>query len=347
LGPAIGVPELWVKKDDECSEVFGGNKPRKLEFMLSDGLKRKKTWVVTRGGIGSNHCAATAVFAKKLGMRCGLFVGPGPEVMTEEMRRNMLLCQRSGATMVFLPHGGSRYRVALAAMLRLIVREKAGIPYNIAPGGSSILGTLGYVNAGMELITQVEQGAMPKPDYVAHASGSSGTLAGLLVAFKILSFSARLIAVKTVSLEGRWARTECVLHLATRAHELLRRVDRAIGLPNYTERDFTFVDGLCGSSYGEPTKDSEEAVQMAGDLEGITLDPVYTGKAMAALKRMAAAGMIDNDRVLFWNTCNGADLRPLTENGDDSDGCEPYSTASLIRERMRLTHPAQNDKSEK
>jgi D-cysteine desulfhydrase len=311
LGKVIGLSELWVKKDDECSDVFGGNKPRKLEFVLSDAQKRKKRWVVTRGGVGSNHCLATAIFAKILSLRCCLLLGPGPEIMTDEMRQNLLLCHQFGARIFYLPYGRTKYWVALRAMLQIIIREKGNMPYNIAPGGSSVLGTLGYVNAGMELVEQVKEGAMPQPDYIVHASGSSGTLAGLLVAFKLLSFPARLIAVKTMSLDGRWARTEMVLRLATRTHEVLRRVDATIGLPKYSEQDFTFVDGLCGSRYGEPTIESEEAVKMAWDLEGISLDSVYTGKAVAALRRMVTDGEIGKNRILFWNTYGGANLKHL------------------------------------
>lgn len=316
LGKAIALSELWVKRDDECSDVFGGNKPRKLEFVLSDALKKKKKWVVTRGGVGSNHCLATAIFARKLGIRCLLFVVPKPEVLTDEMRLNFLLCHQFGARIFLLPYNPTKYWVALAAMLHIAIRERGSIPYNIALGGSSVLGTLGYVNAGIELVEQVKDGAMPQPDYVVHASGSSGTLAGLLVAFKLLSFPARLIAIKTVPLDDRWARTDWVLRLARRTHELLRRVDTTIGLLKYSEQDFTFVDGLHGSTYGEPTRESEEAVKMAWELEGISLDSVYTGKAMAALKRMATAGVIDSNRVLFWNTCNGADLTPLMRDFD-------------------------------
>ena len=181
--------EVWIKRDDKMSPTYGGNKPRKLEFLLGEALDRNYKTLITGGGIGTNHGLATAIFGRQLGFHVilGLFKQP----VTAHVRRSLLLYHAYGAEMVFvdsLPRALWRYYIA--------DRVRRRDAYFVAPGGSSAAGVLGFVDAGLELAMQVERKEMPFPKAIYLPVGSCGTLAGLMLGLRLAGLKTRVVGVQ-------------------------------------------------------------------------------------------------------------------------------------------------------
>lgn len=175
LGESRGVARLWIKDDARYSEV-GGNKARKLEWLLADARRRGRTTILTGGALGTNHGLATATFARRLGMRTVLVLAPQPE--TEHVRAQLERLRDSGAEI----HVASGLATSfLVAAWLMVARAGPGLraPYLLPPGGSTPLGCVGYVRAALELGEQVAAGELPEPSHVVVALGSGGTAAGL------------------------------------------------------------------------------------------------------------------------------------------------------------------------
>lgn len=290
--------EIWIKRDDRTSSAYGGNKPRKLEFLLADARSRELGAVLTTGGLGTNHGLATAVFGKRLGFRVtlGLFRQP----VTDHVRRSLLLYHAFGAEMIYLgkpPAAALRYA--------LLGRRRRRHTYLIPGGGSNSLGVLGYVDAGIELALQVERGELPVPERIFVAAGTCGTQAGLVLGLRLAGLRSRVIAVRVVP--AILANPSTALRLARGAARRLRGLDGTIRAPAFSRRDFVMDTAHYGSGYGHPTESGRRAMALAADAEGIQLDLTYTAKAFAALVD-AAKGDAGRGPVLFWNTFNSVDL---------------------------------------
>lgn len=290
LGDALGVPDLHVKRDDRAGEHYGGNKIRKLDYLLGEALLEECSSVVTSGGIGSNHVLATATYARELGLepRAVQF----PQAVTDHVVQNLRALAGLDPTLrlisseLFLP--GALVRERLAARLD-------GDRYYIPTGGSSPVGTLGYVEAGLELAGQIGQGDLPEPDVVVVPASSGGTLAGLRVGLDLVDVSVRLVGVRVVPwfVTNRWT----VARLANRTAALL---DASPG--PYSRADIDLRGGYLGEGYAEPTAAGERVTDLAADA-GLVLDPTYTAKTVAAI-----AGEFDDETVLYWHTLS--DSRP-------------------------------------
>src|SRR5262249_7915552 len=188
LAHAIGAEQLWVKRDDESGALYGGNKPRKLEFLLGDALADRKTAVLTFGGIGTHHGLATAICARAVGLRAILVLLKQP--VTEQVRRCLLLDHAAGAELHYAP----TVPLLTAPGLRVCGREllRGELPYIIPTGGSSPVGTLGYVNAAFELHEQITRGELPEPAWIFVPMGSGGTVAGLVLGAKLAGLRSRV-----------------------------------------------------------------------------------------------------------------------------------------------------------
>ena len=294
LERSLNGGELWVKRDDSSSPDYGGNKPRKLELILARAKEGGAQTLITFGGLGTNHGLATAIFGKKLGFKVILVLTPQP--VNDFVIRNLFLMKQFGAEI--FPTKGPLY--AALKTVRTLLRGNRH--FMIPPGGSSALGTLGFVNAAFELKNQISSGETPEPDYIFLPLGSCGTATGLALGLKMAGLSSRVIAVRVYD---RIASNYLTMRtLAKRTMALLMKIHPDIPPARLSANDFSIVHDFFGDGYGAPTKEGEQAMKMANELEGLKLDPTYSGKAMAGFIDFVKKGNARGKRLLFWNTYN-------------------------------------------
>ena len=301
--------ELFVKREDQAADLYGGNKVRKLELLLGD--PRLDEWapsrpprLLTYGTYGSNYTLATGLFGRALGYEVSAVLYPQP--LTPLVRRRLREQLGAGVRLWLSP---SYLQVPL---LRARAR-RAGPIIELAPGGSSPLGTLGWVGGGLEVADQVAAGVAPRFDAVYAALGSGGMVAGLWLGLG--EATGELVAVRVVP----WpvASRMTVRLLANRTESLLRTLLHGEP-PPVLRRPPLRVDGRwVGGGYGSPTPAGIAAMERAAAV-GLHLEPTYTGKALAALLADADAGRLDGKRVLFINSYNSVDLSALREQADET-----------------------------
>lgn len=303
LEEAHGLPPFYVKRDDLSSKEYGGNKVRKLEFVLADVMGRKYDGVLTMGAAGSNHVLATAVHGRSLGLSTTALLFDQP--CAEYVRRNLLMDHLVGVRMAwarFIP-------IVPLVFAREMSRARlcGERLYWLGPGGSSPLGCLGYVNAGLEIARQVEEGVLPEPDFVVVAMGTHGTAAGLWLGLRLSGLRSRLVGVAVVEASycnpARWAR------LVNRTAAMLGKADPQVRAPEARPSDLVYVSGELGRGYAHLTPADVVAVRDARNLEGLQLEGTYTGKALAAALEMGR-GLSGGESILFINTHNSADFSP-------------------------------------
>ena len=297
------MPELWVKRDDVAAFAYGGNKVRKLEFLLGDALKSGRGAVITFGAYGSNHVLATAIHGARLGLSVHAVLIPQPG--TSSLRKNLLADVSAGVTF----HLADSYEDSLrvAATLRSELRRAGIEPLVIPFGGTNEHGTLGFVNAAFELADQIESGVLPEPDVVYVPFGSMGTAAGLAIGFAAEGIRARVQAVRVLpAAEGD---AEALARVVAEAIATLREVDPAFPQLDRTDLALDVRGEFLGDGYAMPTPEARRAVQLAAEA-GLSLEMTYTGKALSALVHDAEDGQLDGATVLFWNTYNS---RPLSQ----------------------------------
>jgi len=308
----IGPGEIWVKNDGSYGTVYGGNKTRKLEFILADVLRRGASTIITFGGMGSHHCLATALYAPLFGLKTVLVLVDQPT--TDEVRTNIERLRASGAR---LHHAHSPVRAALLGgwlALRHASLSRPRLPYVLWPGGSTAVGCLGYVNAALELGQQVEAAELPRPASIVVPLGSNGTAAGLLLGLRLAGLDSRLIAVRVSHYPGVGAAG--VARLANAAARLLR--SRGAGIPQtpFVPADLRVVESYLGRGYSYPTAEAEAAKDLVLQAEGLQLDLTYTAKAFAAVLALLQTGLLPKGPVLYWHTLNALPLpaAPVGQN---------------------------------
>jgi len=308
LGRAVGHNNLWVKRDDLSSDIYGGNKVRKLEFLLADALKRDFKWAVTFGGIGTNHGLATTVHASRLGIKTALILVKQP--LTANVQENLLLDHHFGAD----THYASNTATGLLQTAGVYLRGRS--VYFIAPGGSSTLGSLGYVNAALELKKQVEAGLLPEPEHIFCPLGSKGTHAGLLLGLRLAGMKTRVTGVRVAE---KWiTKNENVARLANRMVALLRKYDKSVPRLKFTPDDVHVNPDFFGGLYGRVTEPGLKAMELMRETEGVWLEPVYTAKTIAAMLDFIAGNPgLKNAPVLYWHTYNGADFSEVLKANCD------------------------------
>jgi D-cysteine desulfhydrase len=297
LSSQIGK-DIWIKRDDKTSPIYGGNKPRKLEFILADASASGRKQLVTGGGLGSNHALATAIFGQRQGFKVA--VGLFPQPVTEHVRMNLLLDHVHGAEMI---HCSS----LMNAVLRYYLFERVKRPkaYFIPPGGSNSTGTLGYVDAALELAMQLKSKALPSPEAIFVTAGTCGTVAGLLLGLKFADVKTRIIGVQVAA--GMFSNPKTVLNLANKTLRLMRRHDSKVPDVKLNLDDITFEKSHLGEGYGYQTELGKFAMKLMADAEGIQLDQTYTAKTFGALLE-SVKNSSTNGPVLFWHTFNSIDL---------------------------------------
>jgi len=271
-----GGPEVWVKDESRYGGPWGGNKVRKLEWILPDVQRRHRRTILTFGALGTNHGLATALYARELGISTAVALVDQP--VDAHVRAQLDRLRASGATLHFT-HTPAR-TTAVAPLL--IARHCSPLPPYVLPaGGSSPIGTLGYVEAGLELAAQIRAGELPEPERVFVAVGSGATAAGLALGLRMAGLRISVTGVVVNDLLRLDLRS--LQRLARRAARLLRR--RGAVVDSDYERIGAQLDVTrrwLGAGYGEPTAESREALRTAA-ARGLELDPVYTAKAFAAV----------------------------------------------------------------
>jgi D-cysteine desulfhydrase family pyridoxal phosphate-dependent enzyme len=294
LTGALGGPEIWIKRDDQTGLATGGNKTRKLELLIADALACKADVVLTVGAVQSNHCRQTAAAAARAGLDCVLVLGgdaPPPGAWTG----NLLLDDLLGARVWWAGDGDP-----LAAMEAAAEAERAAgrRPYAIPYGGSNAIGAAAYALAFGELAGQMDSGSGDEAlrfDRILFASSSGGTQAGLIVGAKANDYAGQVLGISVDKTGGKLR--EAVTDLLAPTAERLGH-DLELG-----PADVEIKDDYLGGGYAILTDAERDAIRFVAQLEGILLDPVYTGKAMAALIDLVRCRAIDRDeRVLFWHT---------------------------------------------
>ena len=291
----LGGPRLWIKRDDCTGLSSGGNKTRKLEFLLAEALAQKADIVITQGATQSNHARQTVAAAAKLGMKSHILLEDrtGYTKFNYVENGNVLLDRLHGAT-VERRAGGSDMQGEMVAVAKQL--ERAGHrPYVIPGGGSTPVGALGYVNAALELVNQsVELGL--RIDHLVHATGSSGTQAGLVVGLQAMHSAIQVRAPKE--------KQESMIY------DLACRTWAHMGLKGELAR--SSVQANCdyvGDGYGIPTPAMVEAVSLLATTDGMLLDPVYSGKGMAGLIDLIRKGHFAKDQnVVFLHTGGSVSL---------------------------------------
>jgi D-cysteine desulfhydrase family pyridoxal phosphate-dependent enzyme len=302
LEAALGkrCPRIYLKRDDLTGLAFGGNKGRKLEYLLADALATGATALVTEGAAQSNHARMTAAAAAIAGLRCVLVLDARQGA---ETAGNLLLDRLLGADVRIVADKPAR--TAMMEQVAATLRAAGGRPYCIPTGGSVPLGAAAYVAMVSELLTQL-MATHEAPSRLYLATGSQGTQAGLVVGAQAFSAPFRVYGVAVEHPREKLV-ADCVA-LANATAEL-------IDLPaRFAEGDITIDDGFVGAAYGVPTAAGLEAIRLQAKTEGVFLDPVYSGKAMAALIAHVRAGALDPDSaVVFLHTGGGPSLFPFGE----------------------------------
>ncbi|WP_395644899.1 D-cysteine desulfhydrase [Terricaulis sp.] len=293
LSASLGGPDIWIKRDDLLGLAAGGNKTRKLEFLVADALAQGADTLITVGAPQSNHCRLTLAAANKEGLKCRLVLEQRvPGSYDANASGNNFLYNLLGVEAVTVINAGEDFNAVMQGVAAEL-ESKGRKGYIIPGGGSNALGALGYVACAHEIATQsFEQGVAF--DRIVVASGSCGTHSGLLVGAKSVNFDAPITGINVrrprVEQEGN------LLKLAVATADLL-------GIEAPKPKDVVALDEWVGPGYSIPTDEMIEAVRMTARSESVLLDPVYSGKAMAGLIGLVRRGELKKgQRVLFVHT---------------------------------------------
>lgn len=284
--------EVWLKDEGRFGDGgWGGNKVRKLEWIIPEAHRRRRSTIFTVGGIGTHWGLAAALYGREHGLRTVLGLVDQP--VDDHVRGQLRRLEASGAA---IHRFSSPMRLRLAAPWILARHQSGGrLPYYLPAGGSSPVGSLGYVETALEIASQVEDGLMPEPGTIVTAVGSGGTAAGLMVGLRLAGLSTRVLGV-VVNDSFRLDATT-VSRLANQTVSLLESRGAEVSL-RLTPDDLTASDEWMGDTYGAATPAGTEALAVAAEL-GLELEPVYTAKALGAIRSLGAG--LDGP-VLFLQT---------------------------------------------
>ena len=313
MGRAHGFPQLYIKRDDCCHPVYGGNKVRKLEYVLADAKAKNRGLLITVGATGSNQVLATGIHGGGQGFRVMGVMFHQPNA--EYLRRNLLLDYHYGVEVKYT--GGLAGEVLLLCYEYLKAAIRGDRPYYVPGGASSPVGNLGFVNAVYELKKQIDEGAVPEPDYIIAAAGSLGTTAGLELGCRLLRLKSRVLAVRVGM---PWmVNPKALAGMVRSLCGYMRKYDLDVPEVGCTESDVTMLTDYLGTGYAYLTETGFNTVQDMKELEGIPVDPTYTGKALGGgLDWLRRRG--EQDKVtLFWDTYNSVDLSGVCSQVDYRD----------------------------
>ncbi|AYH05325.1 D-cysteine desulfhydrase [Pectobacterium parmentieri] len=301
LSAYLGGPTIYIKRDDATGLATGGNKTRKLEFLLADAQQQGADVIITQGATQSNHVRQTIAAATKLGLKTKVLLEKRVEDYGEDYQRsgNVLLDNLLGGEIIDHLPAGTDMQQAMETLAESL-RKDGFKPYVIPGGGSSPVGALGYVACAEELLFQSSQQRL-RIDHIVHATGSTGTQAGLVTGLAATHSQIPLLGISVRAPKAK--QEENVYALAQRTWQLL-------GIPGELPRSAVQVNSdYVGKGYGIPTEGTLEALRLLAQLEGVLLDPVYSGKGMAGLIDLIRQGHFRTDEnIVFIHTGGAAGL---------------------------------------
>ena len=295
-----GSRRITVKRDDISNPMYGGNKIRKLEYIFRRALDRDAKRVATFGAAGSNHALATAVLAKQVGLECTCFLTH--QKRSPKIPRTLNMHRHLGTEIVRF--GGT---IDQLAVFRKYLQNRQ--TWVIPLGGSSWLGTVGFVNAGLELAQQVQDGEVPCPDRLYIASGTMGSTAGLALGLAAAGLPIEIHAVCVV--DERFGNPSMLDRLMRKTAMMLHRIDPSFDAAIAERARLVWRDDFLAGGYAQFDEPISNAVETAKNKIGLSLENTYTGKAMAALLHDLQEPGYDGGSYLFWNTHNSREL-PVT-----------------------------------
>jgi D-cysteine desulfhydrase family pyridoxal phosphate-dependent enzyme len=285
LSKALGGPRILVKRDDQTGLAFGGNKTRKLEFLVAEAQEQGARMMISAGAIQSNHCRQTAAAAARFGLECTLVL---TGELPEQPSGNLLLDQLFGARIVNVADRKDRDRVLQETFDKAAAEGKK--PYLVPYGGSSPTGALGYAFAVEEFMKQGVHA-----DWIVFATSSGGTHAGLVLGQRLFGYQGRILGI-SIDEPVEWLQKNVSALASSASEKLGERIE-------FAPADVAANADYCAAGYGVLTEAEREAVHMFASHEGLLLDPVYTGRAAAGMIDLIRKGFFKKDEtVLFWHT---------------------------------------------
>lgn len=285
LSEAVGGPRLYVKRDDQTGLAFGGNKTRKLEFLVAEAREQGAHTLVSAGALQSNHCRQAAAAAARFGFECILVLTGDPQ---GQPSANLLLDELFGAQIVTVADRADRDRVLQETFDKAAAEGRK--PYMVPYGGSSTTGALGYAFAVEEFL---HQGL--RADWIVFGTSSGGTHAGLVVGQRVFGYTGKLLGI-SIDESASWLKSHVSALASATSERLGARID-------FGPDDVLANDEYCRAGYGVLTDAEREAVRLFARCEGLLLDPVYTGRAAAGMIDLIRKGFFKQaETVLFWHT---------------------------------------------
>jgi D-cysteine desulfhydrase len=312
LANLLGIGQLSIKRDDVSSPAYGGNKIRKLEFLLADALARGCDAVVTYGSVGSNHALATSIAARQVGLAChGVLI-------------DQALTPYVAATLRYHLHAGTRLHYAKSFNHSHEVYERIRnthatgpeLVYEIPWGGSNWLGAAGFVGAVFELVGQLRAAHRPVPDFIYAAGGTMGTVIGLSLGLRAAGLPTRIVAPRAVP-SGTTA-AERLAALVIEINRELHARDASFPLFGDPLANIELRPEFFGTGYAEATPGAVEAVTLMRELQNVKLETTYTGKGFAGVIADARAGRLRGQQVVFWHTYSSAPYPEAIRDADTS-----------------------------
>jgi len=285
LSKMLGGPKILIKRDDQTGLAFGGNKTRKLEFLLAEAREQGAKTLISGGALQSNHCRQTAAAAARFGFDCILVLNGN---VAEQPSANFLLDQLFGAEILTIPDRKERDRVLQETYDKAVADGRK--PYLVPYGGSSPTGALGYAFAVEEFMKQNVHA-----DWMVFGTSSGGTHAGLVLGQRVFRFKGRVLGI-SIDESGEWLKTHVSALASSASEKLGERIE-------FTPAEVFANADYCRAGYGVLTDAEREAVKLFAKYEGLLLDPVYTGRAAAGMIDLIRKGFFKKDEtVLFWHT---------------------------------------------
>ena len=299
MSESLGGPRLWIKRDDCTGLATGGNKTRKLEFLIADAIKKGADMVVTQGAVQSNHVRQTAAAACKFGLDChALLERRVPDRADDyETTGTVLFDKMFGTSLEFRPAGLDMNAEAMAVTEKLAAAGRK--PYFIPGGGSNEIGALGYVSCAYELLDQIKANNLDV-GWIVLATGSAGTHAGMLAGLHAAGSTIPVMGISVRQPEDKQIAAVHKLAVLTAA----QLTDTPLGVEKVI-----VDDGYVGAGYGQPTQGTLDAINLIARREGLLFDPVYSGKGLAGMIGLAGQNFFESDKdVIFLHTGGAAAL---------------------------------------
>lgn len=308
---------ILIKRDDLTNKLYGGNKVRKLEFLLRRAQDRDARRVATFGTVASNHALATALFSRTAGLDCTCLLSHQSKTRKAPLALNMHL--RNGSEIIRF--GGKR--AARVTTMRNALQNRR--TWVIPMGGSCWLGVIGFVNAALELAQQLEESGRKAPDRLYVANGTMGTVAGLAIGLAVADIDSEIHAIRVT--HDFVANARSMQRLISKTADMMLRLDPRVPDGIADRCNIVFRDEFFGEGYAKTTPATDRAIATAHEQMGLSLDTTYSGKAMAALLDDLANGALAGRTALFWNTHNSRVL-PVS-------AARPANVAALPEEFLR------------